>query len=101
MGYDLEAVRPSPKYPKTEKGDPQWGRYNIAGWRWLYEHLSDWGVNLPDWRWLNDGEVIGQATCLRIANAIEAHLPELDDESRKWIEPHIILWRECGGFKVW
>ena len=75
--------------------------YNWQGWRWLVERLVSWGVDVREFRFCNDGDLISSATCLAVAEAIEAHLTEFDDETREWIEPHIVKWRYSGGCEQW
>jgi hypothetical protein len=36
---------------------------------------------------------------MAIADAIEAHLDELDELHRKWLAPHIDDWRICGEIR--
>lgn len=71
--------------------------YNWQGWRWLVAHLESWGVDVSELKFSNDGDPISAETCRAIADAIEAHLHELDEYHREWIEPHIKSWRTCNG----
>lgn len=98
MGMDLKPLRPTPNAPLDDRGFHQWGHYNWTGWEWLIEHLEQWGVNTGEFVFLNDGKAISEETCLRVANAIEVHLSELEERHQKWLEPHIRLWRTCGGY---
>jgi len=75
----------------------RYNHYNWSGWRWLITHLESWGVDVREFRFSNDGDFISPETCMAVADAIEAHLTELDDKDREWIEPHIDAWRHCGG----
>jgi hypothetical protein len=75
--------------------------YNWAGWRRLAKHLGSWGVDTMEMRFSNDGAPISRTTCLAVANAIEAHLDELDEDDRKWLQPHIKSWRQCLGCQQW
>jgi hypothetical protein len=75
--------------------------YNLAGWRGLFDLLGSWGVDTSEFRGCNDGDVISQATCQQVAEAIEQHLPELDPEDQDWLQPHIVFWRNSGGFEQW
>jgi hypothetical protein len=91
-------IKPTANYPK-ENGYPKEPSYNIAAWRWLRSHLHMWGVDISEFSTINDGDVICATTCMKVADAIEAHLDELEESDRHWIEKDIILWRTCGGFK--
>jgi len=71
--------------------------YNWSGWEWLVEKLDEWGVDVSEFRFSNDGDLISKETCIKVAQAIEEHLDELDYEFQEWLEPHIFHWRECGG----
>jgi hypothetical protein len=101
MGMDLKPIKPSENAPLYEGGEVQWGRYNWSGWSWLRTHLEDWGVDTSELTSMNDGATISEATCLKIADAIEAHLDELNAEDRGWMKNHIALWRTCGGYEQW
>lgn len=104
MGMDLQPVRPSkdaPHYPADHKYYPNeiiWGRYNWSGWSRLNELLTQWGVYTGELSGLNDGDKISNSTCLKIADAIEKHLPELPKDEQEWLQPHIQLWRTCGEY---
>lgn len=101
MGMDLKPINPSEFAPKDENGTPVWGRYNWAGWNILRNKLIEWKVDTSELKSLNDGEVISERTCLAIADAIEKHAHELDEEHAGWLEGHIIRWRTCGGYEQW
>jgi hypothetical protein len=95
---DLKPHSPSADAPRDEYGHIRWGRYNWSSWKWLLDHLKIWDVDVHEFSGMNDGDVISEATCLRVADAIEAHLPELDPVEREWLAPHVALWRTCGGY---
>lgn len=105
MGMGLEPVNPTaeaPRHPPDHKhcpNEPVWGRYNWTGWSWLWEHLAEWGIDTRDFSGSNDGELIPAEKCVEVANAIEAHIGELDEEHQAWLRPHIKLWRTCGGYR--
>ena len=94
MGMDLHSVA-------STIGEPLWIPYNWNGWRWLIEHLQKWGVDTKQFSFSNDGELISDEVCKAVASALSAHIDELDDEHRSWIEPHIVAWRSSGGFRQW
>ena len=119
MGMDLIPINPSadaPRHPveppdymrKDAESEAFWekhmagqaipGRYNWSGWSWLCDHLSAWGVPMGEFSGMNDGDPISAETCEKVAQAIEAHLGELDGDHRAWLQPHIALWRTCGGY---
>jgi hypothetical protein len=101
---DLKPLRPSksaPRYPaddKYEAGKVVWGRYNWHGWGVLRGKLEEWGVDTSEFSGCNDGDLISAKTCRKVADAIEAHLPELSEEYQNWLQPHIARWRTCGGY---
>lgn len=98
MGMDLKPIAPTNSAPKDEYGIVC-GRYNWAGWSWLRTELSERGVDVTEFVNNNDGEVISADTCEKVADVIEAMLPELDEEYREWLAPHVIRWRTCGGYE--
>lgn len=72
--------------------------YNWARWQYLLELLEKWGVNIDEFEYFNnDGHPISKITCMAVADAIEAHLDELDLDTRNWLEPQIPSWRYCNG----
>ncbi len=91
MGMDLTPIK-----DKTKQL-----RYNCAGWVQLIKLLNKWGANTSEFSGSEDGSVISEATCIAVANAIESHLPELSNNHQEWLQPHIDLWRNCGGYKQW
>lgn len=99
MGMDLKPIRPSKKAPRDENGHPKWGRYNISGWSYIWDQLNRWGVDTSEFSGYNDGDKISAKTCRAVADAIEKHLPEMSERDRRWLEPHVILWRTCGGYR--
>jgi hypothetical protein len=100
MSFDLRPVNPAEDAPRDEHG-VIWGLYNIAGWEWMVGHLKAWNVDVSEFRFFNDGALISEGTCKKVADAIEQHLPELSVDIREWIEPRIKLWRTCGGYEQW
>lgn len=107
MGMDLKPVNPSadaPRYPndypyEPRRGQAKWGRYSWSGWSWLIENLERWGVNVAEFRGCNDGEVISEATCKAVADAIEKNIHEFPQSDREWLLEDVILWRTCGGYE--
>lgn len=105
MGMDLEPIKPSadaPRYPLDDKYDPNgiiWGGYNWAGWSEIIRLLNEWGVDISEFARMKDGDEISDNTCKAVANAIEQHLPKLSEQDRNWLQPHIALWRTCGGYR--
>lgn len=114
MGMDLEPINPATDAPRFTNevgnyytdyaplvGKAISGRYNWTGWSYIINLLNKWGINTNEFSGLNDGDVICDETCKKVADAIEKHLSDLDAKDRKWLEPHIILWRTCGGYRQW
>ena len=107
MGMDLIPVNPSEEAPRWDAPGKSWhgklipGRYNWSGWSWLLQHLERWGVLTDEFQYTNDGDVISEETCIRVADAIEQHVSELDepDDTKVWLMGHVILWRTCGGYE--
>lgn len=100
MGMDLKPIKPTKDAPRGEDG-VVWGRYNWNGWCLLQEMLSGWGVDTSQFAHSNDGAKISAEACGKIADAIEARLPEMTERDRRWLEPHIARWRNCGGYEQW
>ena len=101
MSHYLKPISPTADAPCNDRGDLIWGGYNMAGWFLLRKCLILWGVDISEFTGINDGAPISAATCVKVADAIEAHLPELDERDRKWLGSHIKRWRTCGGYEKW
>jgi hypothetical protein len=91
MGMDLVPQQPNAKQL----------HYNWAGWEFITNKLEQWGIDISEFDGVNDGKLIKERTCKKVAAAIELHLEELDEAHRAWLEPHIDKWRESGGFQQW
>ena len=102
MGMDLKPINPSadaPKYPddcpyEPRRGQARWGRYNWSGWGVLLDSLREWGVDTAEFAGSNDGDVISDETCKKVADAIEKHAP-----ADHWLRDDVIYWRTCGGYE--
>ena len=110
MGMDLEPINPSDDAPFEITGNPRWGRYNWCGWNLLIRLLEEKGLDTSEFSGCNDGEVISDETCKKVANILEALTrpetvgethSELDEPNRQWLESRIELWRTCGGYRQW
>jgi hypothetical protein len=116
MGMDLVPIKISDGYPGVRPVTPEERRlgcppevkrlasplmFNWTGWRWLIDRLDDWGVDTCEFVYHNDGDFISAATCSQVADAIETHLGEVNDEDRRWLEKQIPFWRYSGGFEQW
>jgi hypothetical protein len=105
MGMDLVPINPSEDAPRWDVPEMSWhgevisGRYSWAGWSELCGLLKEWGVPTEEFDCMNEGKMISEETCIRVAEAIEQHLPELPADYQEWLQPHIELWRTCGGYK--
>lgn len=75
--------------------------YNWASWEWLVIHLDSWGVDVSEFKGTNDGDPISKETCMAVADALEAHIDELDESHREWIRLHIERWQNCNGCFQW
>jgi len=101
----LEPIAPTaeaPRYPADDKYSPNeviWGRYNWTGWSLLIDLLNRYGVNTEQFAGCNDGDAITKEKCEEVANVLEANLSSMITEDRNWLEPHIKLWRTCGGHR--
>jgi hypothetical protein len=73
-------------------------KYNWWGWGWLLESLLEWEVDISTFSAFSAGEVIPEATCLRVADALAAHLDELPQGAQEWLSGHVDKWRQSGGF---
>lgn len=76
-------------------------QYNWSGWRWIIDRLNKWGVDIEEFKGVNDGHVISEETCKKVADALEQHLPELEKDDQEWLSPHVAAWRTCGGYEQW
>lgn len=94
MGMDLHSVA-------STIGQQFRLHYNWTGWEWLIEHLQKWGLDTEQFSFWNDGELISFEVCNAVASTLSAHIDEIDDEDRPWIESHIVAWRSSGGFRQW
>lgn len=92
MGMDLIAVKS--KIPQDTNL-----HYNWAGWRWIVNHLEQWGVPMDEFSGLNDGDLISEATCIKAADALDAHWDELTPEEQEWLKNDSNSWRNCGGYQ--
>ena len=101
MGMDLIVIAPTKNAPKDTNGNIIDGRYNISGWTTLWNLLIDWNIDVSEFSGYNDGEIICQETCQDVAKAIEDNLHTLDEKHKNWLQPHIELWRTCGGYEQW
>ena len=101
MGMDLITIEPMQDAPKDKNGRTIDGRYNITGWTLLWNLLIDWKVDTSEFSGYNDGEQICKETCLAVAKAIEDNLHTLNKKDKDWLQPHIILWKTCGGYEQW
>ncbi len=91
MGYDLE--------PLNKEED--FLHYNMMGWYWLGNFLSRHGADCSNIPSYNDKEDISEEKCKDIADCIEKNLHTLKKEDQEWIQPHIKMWRNSGGYRVW
>lgn len=69
---------------------------------WMGIHLGPIrkaSISTDEFTFINDGDPISETTCQRVASAIEAALPSLEEEDHEWLQPHIALWRTCGGYQ--
>ena len=102
---DLEPIAPTaeaPRYSAEDNYFPDeviWGRYNGTGWSLLIDLLNRFGVNTEQFAGCNDGDVITKEKCEEVANVLEANLSGMTSEDKWWLEPHIKLWRTCGGYR--
>lgn len=107
MGMDLKPIAPTkeaPRHPADDEyspSEPVWGRYNWSGWRLQIDLLLKWGADPTalGFAGSNDGQIIPAWACKKVADLIEANLHTLDEETREWLRPKIILWRTCGGYR--
>jgi len=97
MGMDLKPVNAGAVVAPMMYPDcpwdlvAKWGRYNLSGWSALAAMCAPHGIELPG---LNDGDLINQVTCLRIAEI-------LDESNDPFWQGHANWWRTCGGCYVY
>ena len=95
----LIAIRPTQKAPQMRDGGTLLLKYPWTDWVKLKTHLEGWGVDAQRLVDTNDGERIPALVARKIADAIEAHLCELERAEQQWLRPHIRIWRNGGGFR--
>lgn len=102
MGMDLHPFNPDDEAPRDDEGNLKTLQFNLSGWATLRAWLYAMGVDVSQFATYNDeGTLINESTCRRVAEVIESHLGRMDDENRAWLEPQIPYWRHCGGFRQW
>lgn len=102
MGMDLHPVNPDAKAPRDEAGNPRALMFNLSGWATLRSWLYAMGVDVSEFASYNDeGTIISNETCQRVADLMEASLDKVDENNRSWLEQQIPFWRHCGGFTQW
>ena len=102
MSWHLKPINPSADAAQNpETKEPQHGHYNLIAWLMLIRLLRTWNLDVSEFSDVNEGQIICESTCQKIASAIEEHLPHLDHNYRNWLEPHIVLWRTSGGYEQW
>jgi hypothetical protein len=98
MGMDLTPVKPSADAPINERGKRVEPHYNWSTWWDLVERLEQWGIDTFEFRGSNDGDVISEATCKTVADAIEQHLLDMPLVDHDWWKLQVQAWRTCGGY---
>ena len=111
MGMDLKPINPDKHAPKSEwSGDYEWGRYNWTGWTWLIDLLAKYGWtndDLKEFAGTNDGYVISDETCKKVAKTLREHRVTIGDKAKRdllesdWVDHQILLWETCGGYEQW
>lgn len=108
MGMDLHPINPSADAPcyaaefhyAPWRGKAIQGQYSWSGWNRLLEYLEKWGdVPLNEFAGTNDGDIISDETCKKVADSLERHLVDIEDDYREEFKSDIVLWRTCGGYK--
>lgn len=90
MGMDLIPVKPEPFVQPSL-------HYNWCGWRTLVGFLEKNEVDISEFSGWNDGELISQETCRKVANVIEDNLVEFKKTYERDMDDDINFWRHCGG----
>ncbi len=88
-------------YPKNDQ-EGESVDYNWNGWGTLVGYLRTWGVDVSEFKGVNDGDPISAETCRKVSNAIADHLEELSPEDQSWLKDHPALWcylADAGGCK--
>jgi hypothetical protein len=98
MGISLVPIKPARNAPRY-RGKPGVCDYNWTAWKSLRDWLDEWGVDTSEFCYGDSGSRISAATCQKVADAIEAHLPELPKQDRQWLAETVKYWRTCGGFR--
>lgn len=98
---DLKPINPGIKYPISldpEDGTPDTLHYNMSAWRKILELMQFMDIKIKSGWNFNDGAIIPEDVCLKMAKAIEA-VSKL--ESFWWLYRDEILWEHSGGFYVY
>lgn len=98
MGMDLKPKRPTSEHPCDEDG-PVWGRYNVFAWEQLSKFVQFHGLRpLP---MTNDGYLITEKKCKRIAELLRDNREPLAETGDKWMLDNVDWWESCGGCRVY
>ena len=49
----------------------------------------------------NDGHRIPSEKCKIVAKLLENNFEKLTSTEKRWLKPHINLWKFSGGFSYW
>jgi hypothetical protein len=86
-------------YPIKPAQDDRPLHYTWAGWEVLIGFLKDCGIELTEFKRVDEGDPISAETCFKVANTIDFHWDELIG-NRIWLRNHVQEWRllaEAGG----
>jgi hypothetical protein len=93
---DLVPVNPAPEFPYDAPRN-----FSNHYWAMLVELFYELGGRMEGFSTSNDGEVIPEYVCQRVADKLEANLERFVEEDQLFIRSIIPFWRYCGGCRQW
>jgi hypothetical protein len=69
--------------------------YNAGAWDELIDILDSWGVDTRELWSRTDDDLISEATCRAVGEALQAHMNEID--FLYWKDAY--NWKSSGGFE--
>lgn len=98
MGYDLKPIKPTDNFPQDEDG-AEWKRYGFMTWIHLDLFIREFKLRpLPQ---TNDGYLITEKKCKKIANILCNNKQKLEDLGMDWLQDDADWWDNCGGCRVY
>jgi hypothetical protein len=86
-------------YPMDQTCDDRPLHYSRAGWEVLIGFLRYCGIEVTEFKKVNEGNPISAETCFKVAATLDFHWDELIG-NKIWLRDHVQEWRrlaEAGG----